>query len=164
MAINTPGNTDDGQICQNCADIFTEALENFLSPFVKDPVPTTPPHTDVRPSQSHKQHWMVKDRRKRTVKGRRKWECQWSGTHVLSDAHSSQFGMSPLQCYVCFRTSQLAKMAGVKRLELAFNSRADCINARFEGEAKSWKIAFHLTLADCEKGFKPSSPNFLRLT
>lgn len=81
---------------------------------------------------------------------------------MLSEAQSSQFGTSPLQCYVCFRTSLLAKMAGVKRLELSFSPRA--INARFEDEAKYWEITFYITLSDCEKSFKPSSPKFLRLT
>lgn len=151
MAMNTPGNTDDGQICQNCADIFTEALEDFLSPFVEDPVPTTYPRRRKLPFNGR-------------VKGRREWTCPLSGTHVLRDAQLSQFGMSPLQCYVCFRTSKLAKMAGVKRLELAFNRRGHCINATFQDDARSWEITFNLTLDDCEESFKPSSPKCLRLT
>lgn len=150
MAMNTPGNTDDGQICQNCAEIFTESLESFLSPFVEDPLSTTSPHW--RDSEC-------------TVKGRRKWTCPWVGTRVLTDAQSSQFGKSPLQCYVCFRTSQLAKMAGVIRLDLAFDySARDCVNATFEDDARSWRIAFNLILDDSEESFKPSSPRCLRLT
>ncbi|KAI7773079.1 hypothetical protein LA080_011996 [Diaporthe eres] len=116
-------------------------MENFLSPFVEDPVPTTPPDPDVHLPQRQGRRW--------TIEGRRKWTYRGFDTLVLSETQSSQFGTSPLQCHVCFRTSLLPKMAGMKRLELSVADRARYIYAKFEDEAKSWKITFYLTLVDC---------------
>lgn len=55
-------------------------------------------------------------------------------------------------------------MAGVKLLELSVANRAHCVYAKFEDEAKSWRVTFYLTLADWEKSFNTSSPRCLKLT
>lgn len=60
MAINTTGHTDVGQICQNCADVFTEALENFSSLLVEEPVRAKPLDPDDHRPRPRRQRWTTK--------------------------------------------------------------------------------------------------------
>lgn len=87
---------DNGDICQNCVNIITEALQCFiLSPF-----------EEGRDSTTSK------------IKGKRSWHTRGDYEQVLSENQSSQFGTSPSECYVCFRSSQLAQVAGLRKVRL----------------------------------------------
>lgn len=110
---------DNGAICHNCVNIITEALQRFiLPPFVEG--------LDLRD----------------IVWGKRIWHTRHNHKQVLSENQSSQFGKSPSECYVCFRSSQLVQTAGPKKMSLSNTWWfRHTLSLRIMDEAES-KIAF----------------------
>lgn len=123
---------DNGEICQNCAEIITEALPFFiLAPL----------------AEGHGSSWGDQ-----VLKGKRRWQTR-DIKRILSEDQSSCFGSSPLECYVCFRSSQLVKTGGVKQVKLWLNGPKDGIDLQIIDEAESQSVWFTLTFSDGKKTF-----------
>lgn len=126
---------DNGDICHNCVNIITEAIQGFmLSPLAEG-------HGPIR----------------EMVKGKRRWQTRNNCNHVLNDNQSSQFGTSPSECYVCFRSSQLVQTAGPKQVTLSRSIRAwGYMYLEIADEAESQSVRFTLCFGDGKKSFTHS--------
>lgn len=122
---------DNGEICRNCAEIITEALQDFiLSPLAEG-------------------YRMDLD----MLRGKKQWKTRGNISRVLSENQSSRFGTSPLECYVCFRSSELIQTAGAKQVTLMCDIEWAAMFMNIVDEARSKSVEFILTLRDGRSTF-----------
>lgn len=87
------------------------------------------------------------------IKGKRVWQTRGDFKQLLGENQSSRFGTTPLECYVCFRSSQLAQTAGAKQVKLTSGLSGGIILMDIMDAAESKSVEFTLLLGDGKTTF-----------